>query len=562
MSWIENPGEYSLRGLDLSMLKVDEAYLNITTDEPFHLYSLSDDCYRCPFYHFKKILESKVLSVSTRRDVIWRLYNVSRDVNDKKTIADNDTDMMLCEIRPKDFGEFGIYDLIYENDQCDLHVYKRPVNIYLPLLLICLGLLIIAVLYSFISLIYNRWIRKNNTDESNTGKITRRRRVKALDTFRGISICVMIFVNYGAGHYWFLDHATWNGLQVADLVFPWFMWIMGVCVPISIKSQLKKNVPRIKIFINSLRRSLILFLLGLCLNTLGIGANLNTLRLFGVLQRFSVVYFVIAIISIIFTFNDYDNSNRVSQSRFYYSNIWLIILILLAVHCYFTFFFPVPGCPTGYLGPGGIQYDSKYENCTGGAAGYIDKLLLGYNHLYQKPTSADVYKTEAFDPEGPLGCLTSIFQVFLGVQAGSILVYHSKWHSRIKRWLIWGTISGIIGIVLCQARQDGGWVPLNKNIWSLPFACVTSCLGFYLLCLLYYLIDIKAVWTGAPFVYPGMNATILYVGHSICYEMFPWHWSYGYMNTHFILTLEALWGTALWVVIAYWLYREKFFLSL
>lgn len=54
----------------------------------------------------------------------------------------------------------------------------------------------------------------------------------------------MIFVNSGGGHYWWMEHATWNGLHVADLVFPWFLWIMGVCIPISVKSQMSRNVKK------------------------------------------------------------------------------------------------------------------------------------------------------------------------------------------------------------------------------------------------------------------------------------------------------------------------------
>jgi len=54
----------------------------------------------------------------------------------------------------------------------------------------------------------------------------------------------MIFVNSGGGHYWWIEHATWNGLHIADLVFPWFLWIMGVCIPMSIKSQLNRNISK------------------------------------------------------------------------------------------------------------------------------------------------------------------------------------------------------------------------------------------------------------------------------------------------------------------------------
>lgn len=68
-------------------------------------------------------------------------------------------------------------------------------------------------------------------------------RLCCLDTFRGLAIVTMIFANSGAGKYKWLEHATWNGLHSADLIFPSFLWIMGVCIPISIKSQVTKNVP-------------------------------------------------------------------------------------------------------------------------------------------------------------------------------------------------------------------------------------------------------------------------------------------------------------------------------
>ena len=67
---------------------------------------------------------------------------------------------------------------------------------------------------------------------------------QSLDTFRGLSIVIMIFVNYGGGSYWFFAHSPWNGLTVADLVFPWFLWIMGVSLAISIRSQLRNSMSR------------------------------------------------------------------------------------------------------------------------------------------------------------------------------------------------------------------------------------------------------------------------------------------------------------------------------
>jgi heparan-alpha-glucosaminide N-acetyltransferase len=74
-----------------------------------------------------------------------------------------------------------------------------------------------------------------------------KKRLKSLDIFRGVAIVLMIFVNSGGGHYWWIEHATWNGLHVADVVFPWFLFIMGVCIPMSLKSQVNRQIPKAEI---------------------------------------------------------------------------------------------------------------------------------------------------------------------------------------------------------------------------------------------------------------------------------------------------------------------------
>jgi len=98
----------------------------------------------------------------------------------------------------------------------------------------------------------------------------------------------MIFVNYGGGSYWFFNHSIWNGLTVADLVFPWFVFIMGIAMPISFTSLLKRKTPMSEILYKVIRRSVILFCLGLFINN---GYYLPQWRVMGVLQRFGVAYF-------------------------------------------------------------------------------------------------------------------------------------------------------------------------------------------------------------------------------------------------------------------------------
>ncbi|XP_073978230.1 heparan-alpha-glucosaminide N-acetyltransferase [Rhodnius prolixus] len=555
MSWLENPGRY-FGSYDLTELNVDEAYLNITTDSPVYLYGLTDECYRCPFTYINKFDGSSILKVSTVNKLYWRLYkNVT-----SKIIDENNQDY-ICEVRPKNFGEFGVYELEQNNNTCILTTVKDPVNIYLSLLIIILCLFTLALFYSIVCCT-RHLCKKHKGDEEGQIETVKNKRVTAIDTFRGLCIVLMIFVNDGAGGYSILQHTTWNGLHLADLLFPWFMWIMGVCIPISVKSQLNKEITRLKILSSVLRRSVLLFLLGIALNTVDVGPELSTLRIFGVLQRFSISYFITAVLVTLFMLNSNVKKLKGSEDLINLSLIWIIMIFIVAVHLYLTFYFPLPGCPTGYIGPGGIHYNGIYQNCTGGITGYVDKLVLGMNHIYHNPTSKLIYKSLPFDPEGIFGCLLATFQVFLGVIAGCIIITYPEWKQRMKRWLIWGAIFGIAGLVLCQARQEGGWIPLNKNLWSLSYVAVTSSLGFFILTIFNFIIDEQNLWSGAPFKYPGMNAILLYVGHELCWNLFPWHFRYGRMNTHLILTVEAIWGTFLWILISYWMHKNKFYLAL
>ncbi|XP_064638984.1 heparan-alpha-glucosaminide N-acetyltransferase-like [Lineus longissimus] len=391
-----------------------------------------------------------------------------------------------------------------------------------------------------------------------------RQRLKSLDTFRGVSIVVMIFVNYGGGGYWFFRHSSWNGVTVADLVFPWFIFIMGTSMSFAMKRPLMYKTPKTKIFLGILRRSLILFFLGIVLNTGPKGTHLENLRVLGVLQRFGITYFVVATVHMFFARIDDGVTNRwwsPIRDIGRYLPEWLLHLGLLAAYLALTFCLEVPGCPRGYLGPGGIAENGTNFNCTGGAAGYIDRTIFSNAHMYGHPTCARVYyNTVPIDPEGLLGYLTSIFLCFLGLQAGKILVTYPCYKSRLLRFLIWGLLLGAIGTTLCKGTKNEGWIPLNKNLWSVSFILCMAGLAFISLAFCYYTIDVQRWWSGAPFFYPGMNSILLYLCHEIFRDYFPV--SFWVPDTHPARLAMNLWSTVFWVIVSVYLHSQKIFLSL
>lgn len=244
---------------------------------------------------------------------------------------------------------------------------------------------------------------------------------------------------------------------------------------------------------------------------------------------------------------------------------WIVILGILFIHLITIFFAKVPGCTRGYLGPGGIHEYQKNFNCTGGVVGFIDRTILGSDHMYQNARIRTVYSAPfPFDPEGIFGCLLTCIQVFFGVQCGVTLLTYSTPRERLRRWLAWGIALMLITGISTEFSIEDGLIPINKNLWSLSYVTITSSFAFYLLSLIYYIADVKNwgddVWT--IFLYPGMNAIILYVGHTIFHNMWPFHWSFRIMNTHFILLLENIYTVIIWILISHYLYHKSYFYTI
>uniref|UniRef100_A0A1B0BY02 Heparan-alpha-glucosaminide N-acetyltransferase catalytic domain-containing protein n=1 Tax=Glossina palpalis gambiensis TaxID=67801 RepID=A0A1B0BY02_9MUSC len=558
------------RGLNMRSLKVDEAYLILKShfSKATYLYSLSEACYSCPYTKVKNLLQHHYndnLTLNVAYPIKFKL--IDQDVG--RYAFNNITS--LCEYENLNYGEFGVYNLTLDvNGSCEWRTDKEAVNIYYPILAVLILLALIMVmlkigLCAWRNFHYEEILSTVNLSGININTAGQCNRLRSLDTFRGLTIVLMIFVNNGGGHYWWIEHAPWNGLHLADIVFPSFLWIMGVCIPISIKSQITRDVTKYRIVLRILWRSLKLFSIGLCLNSIN-GPKLENLRIMGVLQRLGVAYLICGLthtkLSERVIIESQITWKRKFQDLIIMRGELLIVVFLIAVYLCTIFGLNVPQCPRGYLGPGGKHSNAEYFNCIGGASGYIDFLILGNRHIYQNPTARYIYDSRPFDPEGVFGCLLTIVQVFFGLLAGVIILTYTTWRARSSRWLIWSAILALIGGALSGFSFENGFIPINKNLWSFSFVCVTTALSFISLSLLYYVIDVKCWWQGYPFEAAGMNAIILYVGHTVLHKMLPWHWSIGPMNTHFVLLLKSVWNTTLWLCTALYLNYKKFYFRL
>ncbi|KAM8859246.1 heparan-alpha-glucosaminide N-acetyltransferase isoform 2-T2 [Spinachia spinachia] len=577
---------YGGRLQPVATLRLDQALLtfhNQLTEEVEVLYT-SDYCYQCLFQHLASVTHNNSASavVSTKFSLTLEVESHTRNAT-------------LCRWSPT-YGEAGHYSVWIQmskatnNPSCTFAVDKKPNNIYMPLLVAALSMAIFALLFRARSYIHRRCCAskcikticcqgpQHSVDNDRAEaceaqqKTTKAKpaRLLSLDTFRGFSLIVMVFVNYGGGGYWFFQHEPWNGLSVASLVMPWFVFVIGTSVVLAFTSMQRRGVSRLQLLRKISWRTVVLMMLGFCfLNYSPRDGPLSWswLRVPGVLQRLGFTYFLLSLMQTLWGQKEIPLRanhwwNPVQDVVLYWPQ-WLIIILLEALWLCITFLMPVPDCPTGYLGAGGIGDHGLYPNCTGGAAGYIDRWMFG-NNLYRYPTCKKIYlTTQPFDPEGALGTINSVVMGFLGMQAGKIIIfYKGKNVSILCRFLVWAVILGISTAILSKCTRDEGFIPVNKNLWSLSFVLCAGCSSFLLLAGLYLVIDVKGWWGGQPFIYPGMNSILVYVGHTMLGYYFPFSWEMRYQENHWEWLFQSLWATSLWVLATYMLYRKKFFLKI
>lgn len=296
-------------------------------------------------------------------------------------------------------------------------------------------------------------------------------RLESLDVFRGATIAAMIMVNNPGSWkttYAPLKHADWHGWTFTDLVFPFFLWIVGVAMVLAFAKRVERGESRGVLLGHAARRAAVIFALGLFLNGFPY-FHLSTLRIPGVLQRIAVCYLLA---SVVFLYAGLKG--RVATLIGVLSAYW--ILMTLA---------PVPGYGSGVL------------EKQGNFAQWIDSLLLS-GHMWSA--------TKTWDPEGIVSTLPAVGTVLFGIFVGEILRSARSVSQKVIALLT-------MGVLLVAAGQAMDvWLPINKNLWTVSFAVFMAGMATLVFTLCYWMVDIKGwrAWS-RPFAIYGMNAITVYV---------------------------------------------------
>jgi predicted acyltransferase len=305
-------------------------------------------------------------------------------------------------------------------------------------------------------------------------------RLLSLDAFRGLTVAGMILVNnpgtWGA-IYSPLAHASWHGWTPTDLVFPFFLFIVGVSITLALSRRVETAGSKRDLYVKIVRRALIIFALGLFLAGFP-SFDLSTIRIPGVLQRIAVCYLCAALI---FLNTDWR------KQLYVFAGLLLVYWALLTL-------VPVPEYGPGDLG-------SKEWNI----AAYLDRAVFG-QHVWRQ--------AKVYDPEGLLSTLGALATTLAGVLTGHLLRSRRGEFEKVTSMFV----AGVACVVAGWAWNF--WLPVNKALWTSSYVLLTAGMALQLLAVCYWLIDLKGYRRWAfPFVVFGTNALAAFFLTGLCAKL-------------------------------------------
>jgi predicted acyltransferase len=311
-------------------------------------------------------------------------------------------------------------------------------------------------------------------------------RLLSLDILRGITIAFMIMVNNNGGRAaWAqMHHADWNGLTATDLVFPTFLFVVGVSIVFAFEARLAKGAARAELAWHTAKRAGILILFGVVVNNFPY-FHLAHMRFYGVLQRIAVCYLLVGL------FYLFDR------------RVWtkvLLLLIVLVGYWALVRYVPVPGSGVPVRDVPLLDRDHNIVN-------WVDQQLMP-GHLYENSPDHNMR-----DPEGLLSDVPALGTALLGLLTGMWL--RSKREPRIKAL---GLAAGA-AVCLNLGYYWSNWFPLNKKMWTSSFVLAAAGWSLVAFALVFWMVELKGwgrgkSWTRVfswPWIVFGSNAIAAYM---------------------------------------------------
>jgi len=301
-------------------------------------------------------------------------------------------------------------------------------------------------------------------------------RLLSLDVFRGMTLVAMTIVNMPGDHgltYAPLTHVAWTGWTIADLIFPFFIFIVGVAIPYSFAGRVARGDPKGKLVSHILRRAALLFAIGFFMNwyTNFMGGepryHLANIRIFGTLQRIALCYLLASILYLVLK----PRGLAITATA-----IVVLYFILLK-------FIPVPG-----HGAGVLVRDGNWVQ-------FIDLHVMPRHMGYG-----------TWESKGWLGTFPATASMLIGVLTGVFLRSSRSALEKARSLLVAGNLGILLGLVWSI------WIPISQHLWTSSMVLFMGGMAMVILACCYYVADVRKItWWTKPFVIIGMNSLFLWV---------------------------------------------------
>jgi len=273
-----------------------------------------------------------------------------------------------------------------------------------------------------------------------------------------------------------LRHSAWNGLTPTDLVFPFFLFIVGSAMSLSFSRRLEAGASRGDLVRKIVSRSVIIFALGLFLNGFPFREPLNDLRIPGVLQRIALCYLLAGLTVALGS----RNRTRLLITAAFLLAYELLMRLPLA----------------GGWGAGSFELVDNFVR-------WVDLAVLGETHLFRVGGLA-------FDPEGLVSTLPAAATTMAGYFVGEYFRGGGPTGSKLRHLGLWGAGTGVLGLMVCPME------PVNKQLWTVSYVLVTAGLAMITLALSSWMIDVRGWKTGTlPAVVFGSNPLVAFLGSGL-----------------------------------------------
>jgi predicted acyltransferase len=301
-------------------------------------------------------------------------------------------------------------------------------------------------------------------------------RLLSLDIFRGMTLIFMTMVNLpGDPRYTYtpLTHVRWDGWTIADLIFPFFIFIVGVAMPYSFAGRLARGESKGKLVAHIVQRTVVLFAIGVFMNwyTNYMGGHdryhLANIRIFGALQRIALCYFFASLLYL----------------KLKTRGLAITATAILVLYFILLKFVPVPGHAAPELGRDGNWVQ------------FVDLHVMA-GHLGSRN----------WESKGWLGTIPAVANMLIGVLTGMYLRSSQPAMEKVRSFLLAGNLGLLLGLVWSL------WIPINQNLWSSSMVVFMCGMALVILACCYYLADVRKItWWTKPFVIVGVNSLFLWV---------------------------------------------------